>query len=58
MQHIDGMDAAAVDAALRAAQADDRPSIIIARTHIGFGSPNKQDSSKAHGSPLGEEEVG
>ena len=33
------------------------PSIIVARTHIGFGSPNKQDSSKAHGSPLGDDEV-
>ncbi len=35
----------------------DRPSLIILRTHIGFGSPNKQDSQKAHGSPLGEDEV-
>ena len=31
----------------------ERPSLIIARTHIGFGSPHKQDSSEAHGSPLG-----
>ena len=37
--------------------ATDRPSLIILRTHIGFGSPNKQDSQKAHGSPLGEDEV-
>ncbi len=57
VQHADGMDYDAVDAALRAAKADDRPSIIVARTHIGFGSPNKQDSSKSHGSPLGDEEV-
>ncbi len=54
---IDGMDAAAVEAALLAAKNDERPSIIIARTHIGYGSPNKQDSSKSHGTPLGEDEV-
>ena len=35
----------------------DRPSLIILRTHIGYGSPNKQDTPKAHGSPLGEEEI-
>ncbi len=35
----------------------DRPSLIIVRSHIGFGSPNKQDTSGVHGSPLGEEEV-
>ncbi len=58
VQRIDGMDTAQVAAAIRAAQDDpERPSIIIAHTHIGYGSPNKQDSSKAHGSPLGEEEV-
>jgi transketolase len=55
--HADGMDYDAVDAAIRAAQADARPSIIVARTNIGYGSPNKQDSAKSHGSPLGEEEV-
>ncbi len=57
VQPIDGMDYDAVDAALRAAQHDDRPSLIIARSHIGYGSPNKVDTSKAHGAPLGEEEV-
>jgi transketolase len=57
VQRIDGMDYDAVDGAIRAAQSDERPSIIVARTHIGYGSPNKQDTHKAHGAPLGEEEV-
>ena len=35
----------------------DRPSLVMVRSHIGYGSPNKQDSSSAHGSPLGEDEV-
>ncbi|MHB8481947.1 MAG: transketolase [Nitrospiria bacterium] len=35
----------------------DRPSLIIVRTHIGYGSPNRQDTARAHGEPLGEEEV-
>ena len=53
----DGNDLAAIEAAIEAARADDRPSLIAVRTHIGFGSPNKQDSQKAHGSPLGPDEV-
>jgi transketolase len=53
----DGNDLAALDAAIRSANADDRPSVIAVRTHIGFGSPNKQDTQKAHGSPLGPDEV-
>ena len=53
----DGNDIDAIDAALGAARADDRPSLIAVRTHIGFGSPNRQDTSKAHGQPLGEDEV-
>jgi transketolase len=53
----DGNDVAAIATAIDAANADDRPSIIAIRTHIGFGSPNKHDSQKAHGSPLGEDEV-
>jgi transketolase len=58
IQRIDGDDLDAVDAALVAARAvEDRPSLIIARTHIGFGSPHKQDTFKAHGEPLGEDEV-
>jgi transketolase len=40
-----------------AAEIPDQPSLIVLRTHIGYGSPNKQDSEKAHGSPLGEDEV-
>ena len=53
-----GNDLAAIDRALRAAQAEkERPSLILVRTHIGYGSPHKQDTFEAHGSPLGEEEV-
>jgi transketolase len=58
VQHVDGHDRAAVDAALTAADAETgRPSLIVARTHIGFGAPNKQDSEEAHGAPLGPDEV-
>ena len=47
-----------IEEATRAAIAvPDRPSLIILRSHIGYGSPHKQDTSAAHGSPLGEEEV-
>ena len=46
-----------IAAAIEDARADDRPSLIAVRTHIGFGSPNKQDTQKAHGSPLGADEV-
>ena len=47
-----------IEEATRAAMdVEDRPSLVILRTHIGFGSPNKQDTAKAHGSALGEEEV-
>jgi transketolase len=47
-----------LDGAIAEANAiEDRPSLIVLRTHIGYGSPNKQDTYKAHGSPLGEDEV-
>jgi transketolase len=49
---------ARIELAIAAAgEVQDRPSLIVLRTHIGYGSPNKQDTEKAHGSPLGEEEV-
>ena len=51
-------DLEAIDKATQEAQAvKDKPSVIIVRSHIAYGSPNMQDSPKAHGSPLGEEEV-
>ncbi|MCK6051333.1 transketolase, partial [Klebsiella variicola] len=53
----DGNDLDAIDAALQAARKETtRPSLILVRTHLGFGSP-EQDSFKAHGSPLGEDNV-
>ncbi|MBA7614155.1 Transketolase [subsurface metagenome] len=55
---IDGMDVASVDKAIRMAQAESNcPSLIICRTIIGYGSPNKAGTGSAHGEPLGEEEV-
>jgi transketolase len=54
----DGNDLQAIARALQAARDEtERPSLILVRTHIGYGSPHKQDTFKAHGSPLGEEEV-
>ncbi|HEY4634385.1 MAG TPA: transketolase [Candidatus Limnocylindrales bacterium] len=53
----DGNDLTAIESAITAANRDDRPSLIAVRTHIGYGSPNKQDSQKAHGAPLGPDEV-
>jgi transketolase len=54
----DGNDTEDVARAIREAQAEDqRPSLILARTHIGYGSPHKQDNFTAHGDPLGEEEL-
>jgi transketolase len=54
----DEADMTEIELALREAQGvDDRPSLIVLPTHIGYGSPNKQDTAAAHGEPLGEEEV-
>ena len=54
---IDGHDPHAITAAIETARASDRPSLIACRTVIGFGAPNRQGSEKAHGAPLGAEEV-
>ena len=54
----DGNDLEALDAGIVAAQRERaRPSLIIVRTHIAWGSPNKQDTADAHGAPLGVEEI-
>jgi transketolase len=57
-QQVDGHNPADIEMAIRTARAEtNRPSLIACRTHIGFGSPNKQDTSSAHGEPLGAEEI-
>ncbi len=54
----DGNDVFAIDEAILEAESDpDRPTLIMVRTNIGYGSPNKQDTAAAHGSPLGDEEI-
>jgi len=58
VQAVDAYDRDAVAAAIQAAQAEtERPSLIITRSHIGYGAPTKQDTADAHGSPLGQAEV-
>lgn len=54
---IDGHDTAAIDEALTEAKAADRPTLIAARTRIGFGAPSKEGKSIVHGAPLGAEEL-
>jgi len=53
----DANDMAAIENAIKAAQADPRPSIICVKSVIGYGSPNKAGTAKAHGEPLGVDEV-
>lgn len=58
VQHVaDGNDVEAIDAAIRAAKADPRPSLIVCRTIIGYGAPTKQGTNKVHGEPLGDQEL-
>ena len=58
LEVVDGNDLDAIEAAVNAARAESgRPSLILLRTHIAFGSPGKQGSADAHGAPLGKEEV-
>jgi len=55
---VDGMDTGSIDGAIRSAQEEkSRPSLIVCRTIIGYGSPRKADTPSAHGEPLGEEET-
>ena len=55
---VDGHDVDAVDAAIaQARKSSDKPTLVIAKTHIGKGSPNRANTSKAHGEPLGAEEI-
>ena len=54
----DGNDLPAIQKALQEAKAEtEKPSLIVMRTHIAYGSPNKQDTAGAHGAPLGEDEI-
>ncbi len=57
VERVDGENIAEIDAAMARAQQENRPSLIVARTHIGIGAPNKQDTADAHGAPLGAEEL-
>ncbi len=55
---VDGHDRPAIAEAIEAAHSEtERPTLISAKTHIGYGSPNKQDTASAHGSPLGDDEI-
>ena len=57
--HIDDVnDLAQIDRAVTAAKAEtNKPTLVVTKTHIGFGSPNRQDTAKAHGEPLGKDEI-
>ncbi len=57
VERVEGENLPEIDAAMERAKRDPRPSIIIARTHIGIGAPNKQDTAGAHGAPLGGDEL-
>lgn len=59
VEHADGNDLASIESALSRCRTDNggRPSLIVTRTNIGYGSPNKQDTAASHGAALGEDEV-
>ncbi|MBF0565061.1 MAG: transketolase [Nitrospirae bacterium] len=58
VEYVDGYDLPAIEAAIALGKEETtRPTLIIAHTHLGYGSPNKQDVSDIHGAPLGEEEL-
>src|SRR3954462_4128848 len=59
IQHVaDANDLTGLDRAINAAKAEtSKPSLIIVRSHIGYGSPHKHDTAEAHGSPLGQDEI-
>lgn len=57
LQVPDGNNVQLIDRAIRKAKKDPRPSLIVCRTHIGFGLPTRQDTNKAHGEPPGAEEL-
>ncbi|MGB0346312.1 MAG: transketolase [Balneolaceae bacterium] len=57
VQEIDGHDHSQIAAAIEKAQVSGLPSIVICRTKIGFGSPNKEGKASSHGSPLGDDEI-
>ncbi len=58
VQHVDGFDLEGIDQAIQNARlVTDRPSLIVARTTIGYGSPNRAGTAKSHGEPLGADEV-
>ncbi|MEM6382087.1 MAG: transketolase [Pseudomonadota bacterium] len=54
---IDGHNPSDIEAAIERARSSDKPSLIACKTRIGFGAPTKENTSKAHGSPLGDEEI-
>ena len=57
IRNVDGLSIREVESAIRKARRDSRPSLILCRTHIGYGLPTRQDTAKAHGEPPGEEEL-
>lgn len=57
VDRVDGHDLKQIEGAIDIARNNNRPTLIACKTHIGYGSPNKQDSNSAHGSPLGDDEI-